>query len=85
MTAQQPRPFDPQKLLWDAILAEKAKLLAELPQAVEPQAFQIRQDIAAASRSLRNSRAQGRLQAIVRWGKLTPHPHRTFDNLLGSS
>jgi hypothetical protein len=47
MTAQQPRPFDPQKLLWDAILAEKAKLLAELPQAVEPQAFQIRQDIAA--------------------------------------
>ena len=35
MTTPTPprRPFDPQKVLWDAIVAEKAKLLAELPHA----------------------------------------------------
>ena len=49
MTTPTPprRPFDPQKVLWDAISAEKAKLLAELPQAAEPHALEIRKDIEA--------------------------------------
>ena len=43
----QPNPFDPRKLLRDSLLAEKAQLLAELPQAAEPRLSVIREEIAA--------------------------------------
>jgi hypothetical protein len=47
MDEREPVPFDPLKVLHDALLAEKAQLLVELPDAAEPRLSVIREEIAA--------------------------------------
>ena len=54
MTTQDPRPFDPQKVLYEALLAEKTLLLGQLLDgASEPHASEIRKDIEACESLLR--------------------------------
>ena len=46
-TTRRAVPFDPRKLLHDALLAEKAKLLDELPQALVSRRLVVREEISA--------------------------------------